>query len=53
MMPSLNELKNQLDHLVREIQSTVADPVRSSDLREAIARSKQLLRRCDGRQAAE
>ena len=53
MMPKLDELKTQLDHLVREIQSSIADPVRSSDLREAIARSKQLLRRCDGRAAAE
>lgn len=53
MMPSLNELKSQLDHLVREVQCCIADPVRSSDLREAIARSKQLLKRCDGRAAAE
>jgi hypothetical protein len=53
MMPSLHELQSQLDHLVRQIQSSIADPVRSSDLREAIARSKQLLRRCDGRTAAE
>jgi|tagenome__1003787_1003787.scaffolds.fasta_scaffold10321105_1 hypothetical protein len=53
MMPSLNELKSQLDHLVREIQSSVADPVRSSDLREAIARSKQLISRCNSRAAAE
>jgi chemotaxis regulatin CheY-phosphate phosphatase CheZ len=53
MMPTLNELKSQLDHLVSQIQSSIADPVRSSDLREAIARSKQLLKRCDGRATAE
>ena len=53
MMPSLNELQCQLDRLVREVQSSIADPVRSSDLREAIARSKQLLRRCESRSAAE
>ena len=53
MMPSLNEFKIELDHLIRQIQSSVADPVRSDDLREAIARSKQLLRRCDGQRAAE
>ena len=48
MMPSLHELKIELDHLVRQIQSNIADPVRTDDLRQAIARSKQLLRRCDG-----
>ena len=53
MMPSIHELTSQLDHLLREVQSSIADPVRSTDLREAIARSKQLLRRCDSRPAAE
>ena len=53
MMPSVHELKIQLDHLLRQVQSSIADPVRSSDLRDAIARSKKLLQRCDSRAAAE